>query len=293
MVPSRRAWTRASSRPPGPRSAGASSTPPPHGVRRRRPAHRAPARGRRGRATAFGLLGSFGIAPSSWSGGHASSASESAASPSPAAGSCSSACSSRSPQRAAAVRAREEPENTRPRPSTACRSHAAQRGGSRGAPVRRGRRGVPGRAALLRLRERARQRGRLRQAPAPQLPRARRARAACRGSRGGAHAAVPDRGPRARYSWYQRIAFGRPIESALTGSSGSRRRRARQRRRAPAGRPLAREIPRFGPTRRATRGRRRTCCRSAASRPRLKHLLGDPAVVRRAIEAHVHSEVTA
>lgn len=97
-----------------------------------------------------------------------------------------------------------------------------------------------------------------------------------------------------RYSWYQRIAFGRAIESALTGVV---------RLETPAVRGLetarrladlaAREIPRFASD--ATRDPRapQNLLPIGGLEARLKHLLGDPAVVRRAIEAHVHSEVTA
>ena len=97
-----------------------------------------------------------------------------------------------------------------------------------------------------------------------------------------------------RYSWYQRIAFGRAIESALTGVV---------RLETPAVRGLdtarrladlaAREIPRFASD--ATRDPRapQNLLPIGGLEARLKHLLGDPAVVRRAIEAHIHSEVTA
>jgi hypothetical protein len=97
-----------------------------------------------------------------------------------------------------------------------------------------------------------------------------------------------------RYSWYVRIARGRPIESALTGIA---------RLEAPAGRGLdearqladlsAREVPRFASD--ATRDPRapQNLFPIGGLEARLKHLLGDPAVVRRAVEARLHSEVTA
>jgi hypothetical protein len=97
-----------------------------------------------------------------------------------------------------------------------------------------------------------------------------------------------------RYSWYVRIARGRPIESALTGVA---------RLEAPASRGLeearhladlsAREMPRFAsdPTRdpRAPQN----LFPIGGLEARLKHLLGDAGFVRRAIEAQLHSEVTA
>ena len=91
-----------------------------------------------------------------------------------------------------------------------------------------------------------------------------------------------------------RIARGRPIESALTGVV---------RLEAPAARGLdearaladlsAREMPRFASD--ATRDPRapQNLFPIGGLEARLKHLLGDAAVVRRAIEAQLHSEVTA
>lgn len=97
-----------------------------------------------------------------------------------------------------------------------------------------------------------------------------------------------------RYSWYQRIACGRAIESALTGVV---------RLETPAGRGLAeairladlsaREIPRFASS--ATRDPRapQNLYPIGGLEDRLKHLLGDPLLLRRAVEASLHSEVTA
>jgi len=97
-----------------------------------------------------------------------------------------------------------------------------------------------------------------------------------------------------RYSWYVRIARGRPIESALTGVA---------RLEAPAGRGLAearaladlsaREMRRFASD--ATRDPRapQNLFPIGGLEARLKHLLGDAAVVRRAVEAQLHSEVEA
>jgi hypothetical protein len=97
-----------------------------------------------------------------------------------------------------------------------------------------------------------------------------------------------------RYSWYVRIARGRPIESALTGVA---------RLEAPAGRGLAearaladlsaREMRRFASD--ATHDPRapQNLFPIGGLEARLKHLLGDASVVRRAVEAQLHSEVTA
>ncbi len=101
-------------------------------------------------------------------------------------------------------------------------------------------------------------------------------------------------GRQPRYSWYLRIAKGRAIEAALTGVVRAE---------CPAGRGLAearqladlsaRELPRFASD--AARDPRapQNLYPVGGLEARLKHLLGDPAVVRRAIEAQIHSEVTA
>ncbi len=101
-------------------------------------------------------------------------------------------------------------------------------------------------------------------------------------------------GREGRYSWYLRLAFGRAIESPLTGVA---------RLEAPASRGLeearrladlsAREIPRF-----ASDGARdprapQNLHPIGGLEARLKHLLGDPLVVRRAVEAQIHREVSA
>jgi hypothetical protein len=97
-----------------------------------------------------------------------------------------------------------------------------------------------------------------------------------------------------RYSWYLRIAHGRPIQSPLTGVV---------RLEAPASRGLeearsladlsAREMPRFASD--ATRDPRapQNLYPIGGLEARLKHLLGDASVIRRAVEARLHSEVTA
>ena len=97
-----------------------------------------------------------------------------------------------------------------------------------------------------------------------------------------------------RYSWYQRIAFGRPIESALTGVV---------RLETPASRGLdearrladlaARELPRFASDSRHDPRAPQNLFPVGGLESRLQHLLGDPAVVRRAIESQLHDEVTA
>ena len=97
-----------------------------------------------------------------------------------------------------------------------------------------------------------------------------------------------------RYSWYLRIAHGRPIESELTGVA---------RLEAPAARGLdearqladlsARLLPRFASD--AARDPRapQNLYPIGGLEAQLKHRLGDPSVVRRAIEAQLMSEVTA
>jgi hypothetical protein len=97
-----------------------------------------------------------------------------------------------------------------------------------------------------------------------------------------------------RYSWYVRIARGRPIESALTGVA---RLEAPARRGLAEARALAdlsaREMRRFASD--ATRDPRapQNLFPIGGLEARLKHLLGDASVVRRAVEAQLHREVTA
>jgi hypothetical protein len=97
-----------------------------------------------------------------------------------------------------------------------------------------------------------------------------------------------------RYSWYLRIAYGRAIESELTGIA---------RLEAPAARGLdearqladlsARLLPRLASD--AARDPRapQNLYPIGGLEAQLKHRLGDPSVVRRAIEAQLLSEVTA
>jgi hypothetical protein len=103
---------------------------------------------------------------------------------------------------------------------------------------------------------------------------------------------IPGRDP--RYSWYLRIARGRPIESALTGVVRLEARAARGREEATALADLsAREMSRFASD--ATRDPRapQNLHPIGGLEARLKHLLGDAAFVRRAVEAQLHREVTA
>jgi len=97
-----------------------------------------------------------------------------------------------------------------------------------------------------------------------------------------------------RYSWYLRIASGRPIESPLTGVV---------RLEAPASRGLeearaladlsAREMPRFASDAAHDPRAPQNLYPIGGLEARLKHLLGDASVIRRAVEARLHSEVTA
>ncbi len=103
---------------------------------------------------------------------------------------------------------------------------------------------------------------------------------------------IPGREP--RYSWYVRIARGRPIESALTGIARLEAKAARGLEEARALADLsAREMHRFASD--ATRDPRapQNLYPIGGLEARLKHLLGDAFVVRRAVEAQLHSEVEA
>lgn len=97
-----------------------------------------------------------------------------------------------------------------------------------------------------------------------------------------------------RYAWYQRIAVGRPIESALAGvvrlESLAGRGLEEARRLADV---AAREIPRFASDRAHDPRAPQNLHPIGGLEARLKHLLGDPLIVRRAVEAQLHSEVTA
>jgi hypothetical protein len=103
---------------------------------------------------------------------------------------------------------------------------------------------------------------------------------------------VPGREP--RYSWYVRIARGRPIESALTGVVRLEARAARGLEEAKALADLsAREMPRFASSPTHDPRAPQNLFPIGGLEARLKHLLGDASVVRRAVEAHLHAEVTA
>jgi uncharacterized protein len=103
---------------------------------------------------------------------------------------------------------------------------------------------------------------------------------------------VPGREP--RYSWYVRIARGRPIESALTGVARLEAKAARGLEEAQALADLsAREMQRFASDAMRDPRAPQNLYPIGGLEARLKHLLGDASVVRRAVEARIHSEVTA
>ena len=102
-------------------------------------------------------------------------------------------------------------------------------------------------------------------------------------------------GPRhPRYSWYQRVGRGRPIDARLHGVA---------RLEADAGLGLeaavaladrlAVELPRFASDARHDPRAPQNLFPVGGLEARLRHLLGDPLLVRRAIEARVGAEVTA
>jgi hypothetical protein len=97
-----------------------------------------------------------------------------------------------------------------------------------------------------------------------------------------------------RYSWYVRIARGRPIESALTGVA---RLEAPARRGLAESRALAdlsaRVLRRFASDPMHDPRAPQNLIPIGGLEARLKHLLGDASVVRRAVEAQLHSEVEA
>jgi hypothetical protein len=97
-----------------------------------------------------------------------------------------------------------------------------------------------------------------------------------------------------RYSWYLRIGTGRPIDSALTGivrlEAGAAVGIEAARRLADLS---ARELARFGSDAQRDPRAPQNLLPIGGLEARLKHRLGDPAVVRRAVEARLHEEVTA
>ena len=101
-------------------------------------------------------------------------------------------------------------------------------------------------------------------------------------------------GREARYSWYVRIAHGRAIESALTGVARLEVRAARGLDEARALADLSgREMPRFASDAMRDPRAPQNLYPIGGLEARLKHLLGDAFVVRRAVEARLHREVTA
>jgi hypothetical protein len=97
-----------------------------------------------------------------------------------------------------------------------------------------------------------------------------------------------------RYSWYLRLAPGRPIQSALAGlvrletpaTPGVDRART-------LADLSARELPRFASDAAHDPRAPQNLLPIGALEARLKHRLGDPTIIRRAIEARLHREVTA
>lgn len=96
-----------------------------------------------------------------------------------------------------------------------------------------------------------------------------------------------------RYAWYVRIARGRPIESSLTGIARLEAKAARGLGEARALADLsAREMPRFASDAMRDPRAPQNLFPIGGLEARLKHLLGDAAVVRRAVETQLHREVT-
>jgi hypothetical protein len=97
-----------------------------------------------------------------------------------------------------------------------------------------------------------------------------------------------------RYSWYLRIARGRAIESPLTGVVRLEATAARGLAESQALADLsAREMPRFASTSIRDPRAPQNLFPIGGLEARLKHLLGDPAVVRRAVESRLHGEAAA
>jgi hypothetical protein len=97
-----------------------------------------------------------------------------------------------------------------------------------------------------------------------------------------------------RYSWYLRIGAGRAIDSRLTGlvrlecASGPGLEAART-----LADLSARELPRFASEVGRDPRAPQNLVPIGALEARLKHLMGDHAVIRRAIEARLHQETEA
>jgi hypothetical protein len=98
----------------------------------------------------------------------------------------------------------------------------------------------------------------------------------------------------ARYSWYLRLGFARPVETPLAGVVRLETSAALDLARVTALADLsARYVPRFAsdPTRDSRAPQ--NLYPIGGLEDRLRHLLGDAMLLRRAIEEHVHDEVTA
>ena len=97
-----------------------------------------------------------------------------------------------------------------------------------------------------------------------------------------------------RYSWYLRLGTGRSFDSALTGIV---RLESASSQGLDAVRALAdlsaRELARFASDRARDPRAPQNLLPIGALEGRLRHLLGDPTLIRRAVEARLHEEVTA
>ena len=138
---------------------------------------------------------------------------------------------------------------------------------------------------------------RLREAAAPELPRARGRVPAPRRLEVGERTPVflIEGARAARYSWYLRLGWGRPIDTPLAGvvrleTLGRPRPRARD---APSPTSPRATLPRFASDPARDPRAPQNLYPIGGLEARLRHLLGDPPLLRRAIEEHVHDEVTA
>ena len=98
----------------------------------------------------------------------------------------------------------------------------------------------------------------------------------------------------ARYSWYLRIGRGRVVDTALAGVVRLETSGALDLARVTALADLsARYVPRFASDPARDSRAPQNLYPIGGLEARLRHLLGDPLLLRRAIEEHVHDEVTA
>jgi uncharacterized protein len=98
----------------------------------------------------------------------------------------------------------------------------------------------------------------------------------------------------ARYSWYLRLGKGRPVDTALAGVVRLETSGALDLARVTALADLsARYLPRFASDPARDPRAPQNLYPIGGLEARLRHLLGDPLLLRRAIEEHVHDEVTA